>query len=88
MDSGVLVGIVVPVGIPGVIILHSTWDGSGLHLPLLPHVALRYDGTSPGCWHWKNISEFTTVLVYASTFIPLVRVGGSPQSTMLAGEQE
>ena len=33
----------------GVIILHSTWEGSGLHVPLLPHVALRYDGTSPGC---------------------------------------
>ena len=41
-------GIVVPVGV-GVIILHSTWEGSGLHLPSLPHVALRYDGTSPGC---------------------------------------
>ena len=50
-------GIVIPVGINsvgvpvgvGVIILHSTWEGSGLHLPLLPHVALRYDGASPGC---------------------------------------
>ena len=41
MDSGVLVGIVVRVGIKndsggvslavGLIILHSTWDGSGLH---------------------------------------------------------
>ena len=52
VDTGVLVGIVVPVGIPvgaGVIILHSTWEGSGLHLPSLPHVALQYDGTSPGC---------------------------------------
>ena len=57
MDTGVLVGtvvpvvvdsIVVPVGI-GITILHSTWEGSGLHLPSLPHVALRYDGTSPGC---------------------------------------
>ena len=41
-------GIVVPVGV-GVIILHSTWEGSGLHLPSLPHVALGCDGTSPGC---------------------------------------
>ena len=41
-------GGVVAVG-AGVIILHSTWVGSGLHLPLLPHVALRCDGTSPGC---------------------------------------
>ena len=68
--------------------MHSTWEGSGLHLPLLPHVALRYDGTSPGCWHWKNISEFTVVLVYASTVTPLARAGGSLQSTTLAGEQE
>ena len=57
MDTGVLDGIVVPVGIDsvgvpvgvGITILHSTRDGSGLHLPSLPHVALRYDGTSPGC---------------------------------------
>ena len=41
-------GIVVPVDV-GVITLHSTWEGSGLHLPSLPHVALRYDGTSPDC---------------------------------------
>ena len=54
MSTGVLVGIVVPVAVPvgidlvripagvgvGVIILHSTWEGSGLHLPSLPHVAL------------------------------------------------
>ena len=33
------VGTAVPLGI-GVIILHSTWEGSGLHLPSLPHVAL------------------------------------------------
>ena len=52
VDTGVLVGIVVPVGVPVVVcitVLHSTWEGSGLHLPSLPHVALRYDGTSPGC---------------------------------------
>ena len=57
MDTGVLDGIIVPVGIDsagvpvvvGITILHSTWEGSGLHLPSLPHVALRYDGTSSGC---------------------------------------
>ena len=57
MNTGVLDGIVVPgsidsIGIPvgvGITILHSTCEGSGLHLPSLPHVALRYDGTSPGC---------------------------------------
>ena len=57
MDTGVLEGTVVSfgidsVGVPigaGVIILHSTWEGSGLHLPSLPHVALRYDGTRSGC---------------------------------------
>ena len=57
VDTGVLVGTVAPVGVDsggvpvvaGVIILHSTWDGSGLHLLSLPHVALRYDGTNPGC---------------------------------------
>ena len=39
---GIAVGIDsvgVPVGV-GVTILHSTWEGSGLHLPSLPHVAL------------------------------------------------
>ena len=51
VDTGVLAGID-SVGVPvvvGITILHSTWEGSGLHLPSLPHVALRYDGTSPGC---------------------------------------
>ena len=51
VNSGVLFGIVIPVGVPvgaGVVNLHSTWDRSGLHLPPLPHVALRYDGTRPG----------------------------------------
>ena len=66
----------------GIGILHSTWKGSGLHLPLLPHVALWYDG----CWHWNNISEFTAVLLYASTVTPLARVG-VPQFTLLTGEQ-
>ena len=80
------VGSVVAVSV-GVVVLHSTWEGSGLHLPSLPHVALRYDRTSPGCWHWKNISEFITVLVYASTITPLLRVGGAPQSTILAGKK-
>ena len=96
MGAGAPVGTVVvgvPVSIGGSVgisvgILHSTWEGSGLHLPLLPHVALRYDGTRFGCSHWKIISEFTTVLVYGSTITPLARVGGSPQSTMLAGEEE
>ena len=48
VGTGAPVGTVV-VGVPvsiggsvgiGVIILHSTWEGSGLQLPLLPHVAL------------------------------------------------
>ena len=34
------------------------------------------------------MSELTTVLLYASTVTPLPRVGGAPQSTLLAGEQE
>ena len=56
VSTGVLVDIVVPVGVAvgvavgidsvgvpvgvGVIILHSTWEGSGLHRPSLPHFAL------------------------------------------------
>ena len=55
VGNGVLVsgidvqfGIVVPLG-TGVIILHSTREGSGLHLPSLPHVALRYNGTRSDC---------------------------------------
>ena len=48
LTVGVHTGTAVPVG-AGVIILHSTWEGSGLHFPSLPHVALRYNGTSPGC---------------------------------------
>ena len=46
VSTGVLVGNVVRVGIDsvgitvvvGVTIPHSTWEGSGDHLPLLPHV--------------------------------------------------
>ena len=81
-------GVPVSVGGIDVIILHSTCEGSGLHVPSLPHVARGYDGTSPGCWHWKNMSEFTTVVVYASTVTSLARVGGAPQSTMLTGQQK
>ena len=48
IDSVGIDSVGVPVGV-GVIILHSTWEGFGLHLPSLPHVALRYDGISPDC---------------------------------------
>ena len=34
------------------------------------------------------MSEFTKVLLYASTITPLARMGGSPQSTMLAREEK
>ena len=34
------------------------------------------------------MSEFTAVLVYASTVTPLARVGGAPQSTILATKEE
>ena len=34
------------------------------------------------------MSEFTTVLLYASTITSLARVGGAPQSTILAGEEK
>jgi len=42
-----------PVGIgPGVVvvtILHTTWEGSGLHLPLSIHTAVKLDGSIPDC---------------------------------------
>ena len=50
VGSVVLFGIV-SVGIPvgdGVIILHTTWEGSGLHLSSSPHTELRIDGVNPG----------------------------------------
>ena len=57
VGAGATVGTVVvgvPVSIGGSVgisvgILHSTWEGSGLQLPSIPHVALRCDGTRPGC---------------------------------------
>ena len=51
------VGSVVPFGIVSVgvlvgsdvIIVHTTWEGSGLHLPSSPHTELDDDGANPGC---------------------------------------
>jgi len=32
-----------------VTILQNTWEGSGLHLPLSIHIALKLDGANPDC---------------------------------------
>ena len=39
------VGSVVVVGI----IMHTTWEGSGLHVPLSTHTELGGDGANPDC---------------------------------------
>ena len=33
----------------GGIMMHSTWEGSGLHVPSSPHTELGDDGANPGC---------------------------------------
>ena len=51
------VGSVVPFGIVSVgvpvgsdaIIVHITWEGSGLHLSSSPHTELGTDGVNPDC---------------------------------------
>ena len=35
-----------------VTILHTTWEGSGLHLPDSIHTALKLDGANSDCRHW------------------------------------
>ena len=32
-----------------VIIMHITWEGSGLHIPLFTHTELGTDGANPDC---------------------------------------
>ena len=39
----------VGIGIVVVTILHTTWEGSGLHLPLSIHTALELGGSKPDC---------------------------------------
>ena len=41
-----------PVGIAVVTILHTTWEGSGLHNSSSIHTALELDGANPDCRHW------------------------------------
>ena len=43
-----IVSVGVPVG-SDVVILHTTWEGAGLHLSSSPHTELGTDGVSPGC---------------------------------------
>ena len=79
----VVVVVFVVVVVVDVTLLHTTLEGSGLHLPSSPQTTFE-DGMNPSVAHWSSMTE-PTVVLDGFTFVPLRMK--SPQSTAMAGEQ-
>ena len=44
-----VVGDIEGIDVVGIIIVHTTWEGSGLHVPFSSHTELGGDGANPDC---------------------------------------